>query len=85
MYLFDGGVHGQLVGLFLGLTEHDGPAVAAAVHLDDVAQHTGSLGPVAGDGQMLKGHRGEREEIVSLIRLPGFKLPASLRFLRCPQ
>ncbi len=36
LHLFDGCVHGELSGLSLGLTEDDGPAVAAAVHLNDV-------------------------------------------------
>ncbi len=36
LHLFDGCVHGELRGLSLGLAEDDGPAVAAAVHLDDV-------------------------------------------------
>ena len=54
LYLFDGLVHRQFSGLLLGLTEHDGFPMAAAVNLDHVPQHRRALGPVAGDGEMLQ-------------------------------
>lgn len=57
IYLLDGRIHGKLIGLFLCLTEDDGSAVAAAVHLDHVAYHGGALRPMARYGQMLQRER----------------------------
>lgn len=53
-HLFDGCIHGKFVGVFLGFTEHDGPAVAAAVNLDHIPDYSCTLRPVTGDGQMLE-------------------------------
>lgn len=51
--LFDGHVHGERCDFFLGLTEDDGPTVAAAVHLYDITDDQRSLRPVTGDCQVL--------------------------------
>lgn len=62
LYLFNGCIHGEFVGLFLGLTEDNGSAVAAAVNLDHVSYHRRTLRPVASYGQMLqKTGRRQRE------------------------
>ena len=53
-YLFDGRVGRQFIGLPLGLGEHDGFPVATAVNLDHVRKYSRTLGPVAGDGKMLR-------------------------------
>lgn len=50
VYLFNGGIHGKFIGFFLCLTEDDGPAVAATVHLDDITKHGCTLAPVACNG-----------------------------------
>lgn len=43
VYLFDGCIHGKFISLFLCLTEHDGPAMAAAVNLDHITYHSCTL------------------------------------------
>lgn len=43
IYLFDGCIHGKLIGLFLCLTEDNGSPMAATVHLNHVAYHCRTL------------------------------------------
>lgn len=83
--LFDGSVHGELCGFFLGLAEDDGPSVAAAVHLNYIAEDRGSLRPVTGDGQVLhaiKTHASDRTRNTKNCGAAFFYLDCGGGFLR---
>lgn len=74
-HLFDGCVHGELRGLSLGLAEDDGPAVAAAVHLDDITDDGRPLRPVTRDGQVLHARKQLRHGICSIkTRTAGYNV-----------
>lgn len=69
VYLFNGRIQRKFIGLFLCFTEDNSSAVAAAVHPDDVTDHSCTLGPVARYGQMLERH--DRHGAEGLIDLNG--------------
>lgn len=56
VYLFDRCIQGKFIGFLFRFTEDNSSAVAAAVHLDHVPDHSSTLGPVARYGQVLRKH-----------------------------
>lgn len=53
-YLFDWSIQSQFICLLLGLTEHNGPPMAATVDLNDISNNCSSLRPVTLYCQMLQ-------------------------------